>query len=163
MKIMVFILGVVLFAPTLAQTCNTHIIADTPTSRFIINEAQGTAVDKKTGLMWRRDLLSTGFPSQWKTALVNAQASSFAGYKDWRVPNLKELSSIVEASCSNPALNTAVFPGVTAYSPGIWSSTQKTGSGSAAGYAWVVDFSTGHTASYNKQADMYVLFVRGGQ
>src|SRR5262249_1452937 len=34
----------------------------------------------------------------------------FASFADWRLPNAKELRSIVEERCSNPSINTTVFP-----------------------------------------------------
>jgi hypothetical protein len=35
----------------------------------------------------------------WQAALQAAEGSSFAGYSDWRLPDIKELSSIVEQAC----------------------------------------------------------------
>ncbi|MDX1251015.1 MAG: DUF1566 domain-containing protein [Gammaproteobacteria bacterium] len=47
--------------------------------------------------------------------------SGFAGHKDWRLPTIGELSSIVERRCFAPAINQEVFP-MTPVS-GLWSAT----------------------------------------
>ena len=70
--------------------------------------------------------------------MKRARDSEFAGYTDWRLPNMKELLSIVAFDQSSPALNTTVFPGSTS---SFWSSTPKyvaTGNQS-----YVVDFTKG--------------------
>ena len=35
-----------------------------------------------------------------------------AGFDDWRVPEIDEMSSLVEADCKSPSINTLVFPGI---------------------------------------------------
>ncbi len=111
-----------------AQTCQSTIVASTPTSDFTDN-GDGTVTDSDTGLMWKRcsegkvwdwaGCAGAASPLTWLGALEwVAQVNStggFAGYTDWRVPNVKELNSIMEEQCNYPALNTQVFP-----SPGDW-------------------------------------------
>lgn len=107
---------------TSAQECNTSLPLSTPDSRFTLNN-NGTAIDSVTGLEWARcavgqnlggsldDLQCFNTPSlveSWDSAVYEAQISSFAGHNDWRLPNIKELYSIVETACY-PALNTNVF------------------------------------------------------
>ncbi len=126
-----------------AQTCNDNINATTPLHRFTIN-GDGTATDTRTGLRWMRcpvgyqldnkgtaqlsdDVCELQDTAQfnWQEALQAADdlnlSGGFAGFSDWRVPNIKVLASIVEYKCFGPALNLAVFPDVLAER--YWSST----------------------------------------
>jgi len=109
---------------------NTSVPESTPTANFTIN-ADGTVTAPMTGLMWKRCLegqtlsagACTGAPTiyVWTDALAAARASTFAGHDDWRLPNAKELFSIVEDRCGAPALNADLFPLSAIY--GVWSST----------------------------------------
>jgi hypothetical protein len=116
------------------QVCNDRINQTAPASRFTDN-GNGTVTDRRTGLMWQRCMVGFTFsdngtpanladdscaPSAtitflWQQALQdvvdsNAQGG-FAGFTDWRLPNVKELISIVEHQCANPAVNETIFPG----------------------------------------------------
>lgn len=62
-------------------------------NEFVDNK-DGTITDGATGLMWAKQ--DSGKAMDWKDALAYAQASSLAGHHDWRVPNAKELQSIVD-------------------------------------------------------------------
>ena len=125
----------------------------TPTDRFQIH-ANGTVTDKKTNLMWKRCLegmsgsscTGSSFYGHWEQALQLSD-SSYAGYNDWRVPNIKELQSIVEEQYHSPALNTAIFPSG-AY---LGSHPRKTWSSSPGGisnHALGVSFEFGLIKSY---------------
>lgn len=63
-----------------------------------VNNNNGTITDKATGLMWAT--ADNGKGVEWKDALVYAKNSKLAGYSDWRLPNVKELQSIVDYSYS---------------------------------------------------------------
>jgi hypothetical protein len=53
---------------------------------------------------------------------INAlNAANFGGYSDWRLPNIKELSSIFDFGQVNPSIDTAYFPDMIA--DYYWSST----------------------------------------
>ncbi|MFI3331504.1 MAG: DUF1566 domain-containing protein [Rikenellaceae bacterium] len=54
----------------------------------------GTISDSATGLMWSKD--DNGKGVEWAQALSYAESSTLAGYSDWRLPNVKELQSIVD-------------------------------------------------------------------
>jgi hypothetical protein len=158
-----------LFALTLlpvvvsAQTCQTASIpATTPTSRFTVNN-NGTLSDSKTGLMWKKcsegqsgtDCSVGGAAAYtWQLALQQAQTvnngGGFAGYSDWRVPNVKELLSIVEEQCVEPSINLTVFPN--APSNRFWSSSPYAG---YSYYAWFVYFDYGYSVSNNSKGNYY--------
>jgi len=79
----------------------------------------GTVTDNSTGLMWQQR--EGGFMN-WDFALNYCEDSNEAGYLDWRLPNIKELESIVDVTKStDPAIDTAFFP--SANSGYYWSST----------------------------------------
>ncbi len=91
----------------------------------------------------------------------------FAGYRDWRVPNVKELQSIVDydrfSRAVHPAFNTDCSEGCTDCSctnPGsYWSSTTDP---QYPQHAWVVDFSKGFVLNKFKEHNGYVRAVRSG-
>lgn len=146
--------------------CDANIQATTPDERFIIDAANGLVTDKVTGLVWQRCSLGqtgsncSGASSTytWETALQAAEDSNFAGYNDWRLPNAKELASIVERKCTIPAINTTVFPATVP--SGYRSSSPDAGND---GKAWCVDFYRGNDYNASKNLSYYVRLVRGGQ
>ena len=61
------------------------------------NNGDGTITDHATGLMWSQSDSSSGM--NWEEALSWVQAKNLAnnlGHNDWRLPNAKELQSIVD-------------------------------------------------------------------
>ncbi len=59
-----------------------------------INNGDGTITDWATGLMWQQS--DDGTVRNWKEALAYAENLTLANYSDWRLPNAKELQSIVD-------------------------------------------------------------------
>ena len=153
----------------LAQTCRTEAEAPstTPDSRFTDNN-NGTISDNGTGLMWQKCQLglsdsncSTGSATihNWQQALDEAQNNTVAGYSDWRLPNHKELLSIVELRCYNPSINTNYFPN-TSSSTNFWSASPHA---NFTEYAWSVYFVSGNSYFSNRYSNLYVRYVRFGQ
>ncbi|MHC4932818.1 MAG: Lcl C-terminal domain-containing protein [Planctomycetota bacterium] len=64
-------------------------------NRFVDNK-DGTVSDLATGLMWVRS--DSGKPMNWRQALAYCERLGLAGHRDWRLPNIKELQSIVDYS-----------------------------------------------------------------
>lgn len=60
---------------------------------FVDNQ-DGTITDNATGLMWQQ--ADDGNTRDWENALYDAENLTLAGYSDWRLPNAKELQSIVD-------------------------------------------------------------------
>ena len=73
------------------------------------DNGNGTISDKATGLMWMQNDNQKGI--LWQEALNYAENYEFAGYSDWRLPNVKELQSIVDYSRSpNTSDSAAIDP-----------------------------------------------------
>jgi hypothetical protein len=66
-------------------------------NKFVDNK-DGTVTDLATGLMWQK--ADSGRGMDWETALKYAENLTLGGHDDWRLPNAKELQSIVDYSRS---------------------------------------------------------------
>lgn len=66
-----------------------------------MDNGDGTISDFSTGLMWTQD--DNGEGVDWENALQYAEDSEYGGYSDWRLPNVKELQSIVDYGYSPSA------------------------------------------------------------
>jgi hypothetical protein len=143
---------------------NASLAQSTPTAAFA-NNGDGTVTHSLTGLTWKRcaqgqsgAACATGAAATltWSAALAAAVADTTGGFTDWRLPNMKELDSIVELCGWGPAINQEVFP-ATPISK-FHSGTTDTNSG---GFDWVTDFNTGGVVFDFKSDTVYVRLVRG--
>jgi hypothetical protein len=122
-------------------------------------------VDNRTGLMWvTNPLTDAGFKGTqtWESALtsctVTLNGMAYAGYTDWRLPNVRELMSIVDyGKASPPRISATAFP-ATLFND-YWTSATN---GAATLNKWYVDFSVGVVNNGLKTASIYVRCVRGG-
>lgn len=151
---------------SVAQTCSPNIIADAPDSRYNVN-ADGTVVDKKTTLTWMRCALGQNWENSicagsaqihlWTSALQAAESAVFAGKNDWRLPNQKELQTLVENRCYDPAINLTAFPNTAGGWTVYWSSSPVAYLSDS---AWAVSFYYG-SGNWNLKNDYgYVRLVR---
>ncbi|MCX6895223.1 MAG: DUF1566 domain-containing protein [Verrucomicrobia bacterium] len=84
------------------------------TNNFV-NNGDGTITDLATCLMWSQ--ADSGAGMNWSNALVWVQArnaTNHLGYSDWRLPNTKELQSILDytrspATTASAAINPNFF------------------------------------------------------
>lgn len=67
----------------------------------------GTITDNATGLMWMQN--DDGSGMLWEDALTYAENFSYAGYSDWRLPDVKELQSILDYSRSPETTSSAAI------------------------------------------------------
>lgn len=133
-----------------ADCTNDRMPPSTDESVDFVTNSNGTLIDQTTDLMWMRCAVGqtwsdatascSGNATQvsWDKALLAAKSNSFAGFSDWRLPNINELRSIVEDCRTEPAINRQLFPNA----PGLkfWSSSTYVGS---PGNSWVIDFGLG--------------------
>jgi len=168
---MLLALSIVLFAaPVLAQTCPGAIIPTAPDNRYQDN-ADGTVTDLYTGLMWQQCSIGqsgsgctsgTATDFTWNLALQQGDTlnsgGGFAGYTDWRLPNVKELESLTEDACYSPVINVTLFPNTVNLN--YWSSSPYA---NLSNYAWYVNFGYGNSSLIYRSNGYYVRLVRSGQ
>jgi hypothetical protein len=136
-----------------------------PGPRFTDN-LDGTVTDKLTGLIWLKDANCYGQVS-WYTAITYTLTLNSGGCGlsdgssegDWRMPNLRELHSLVAYGRYGPALPSG-HPFTDVQSDTYWSST--TGAINTI-HAWYVRLTDGYVYADNKTFTLYIWPVRGGQ
>ena len=120
-------------------------------TRFLDNK-NGTTTDQLTGLIWQQVPTDS---MTWEQALIAAEALSLGGSSLWRMPNIKELQSISEATIYNPSINKTYFSGIsTAW---YWSSTSLANQSTR---AWYLDNQFGITTQALKTNKLRLLAVR---
>lgn len=119
-----------------------------------------TVLDAKTGLSWMRQADLTGKAVTWQQALdavrqLNQQRPG--AFNDWRLPNIRELESLVDLSCHSPAVRAAgCFESIQLF---YWSSTTSVYEPS---YAWTLYARDGYLGvGYKPDAQFHVWPVRG--
>lgn len=154
---------------TLACTAGTVLdgVAESTPNTDFVDGGNGTVIHLKTGLIWKRclegqdwvDNACVGEPyrATWSEALqISAYTGGYAGTNDWRVPNRKELESIVEYCGHSPAINLSQFPPTPAAR--FWSSTSAA---ETPDLAWDVYFSDGFSGLSRKSGTAsYLRLVR---
>ncbi|MGQ1785131.1 Lcl C-terminal domain-containing protein [Saccharicrinis sp. GN24d3] len=88
-----------------------------------VDNGDGTVTDQATGLIWQQT--DDGNTYDWVEALALASESEVAGYTDWRLPNTKELQSIVDYEKTTfPAIDETYFS-CTDSDSWFWTSTTQ--------------------------------------
>ena len=153
------------------------------------DNGDGTVTDVKTGLQWMhcslgqtwRDGTCVGEAEKydWRAALDAAKAlnrqGGYAGYRDWRVPTIEGLRTLVycssgqpktwndtgkscEGDYKRPTIDQSAFPNTQPI--WYWSASPYAPD---AGGAWSVVFNDGNDGAGGKGNDFAVRLVRGGQ
>jgi len=131
--------------------------------RFIASTVNGDDIiyDRATGLTWAADGDEVGCNNgggiTWAAAISYANGLDFASETDWRVPNYKELLSIMECVGATPLID----PLFTNTKNGMyWSSTTNSIDDTL---AYAPYFTSGNVASPSKTVPhTYLRCVRGG-
>jgi hypothetical protein len=71
------------------------------------DNGDSTITDNATGLMWMKD--DSGVGMNWEDALRHAENLEYAGYSDWRLPDVKELQSILDYTRSPSTTSSAAI------------------------------------------------------
>jgi hypothetical protein len=142
------------------------------------DNGDGTVTDNASGLVWEKlsddgSIHDKDNTFTWTTAVTTKistlNTGSFAGFSDWRLPNLNELETLRNLGAASPAtfsaFNSACAPACTVTTCSCtlpdahWSSSTSVGTPSL---AWGVDFVDGTAATGGKATSLLVRAVRGG-
>lgn len=138
-------------------------------SRFTVGEGVESEciTDNLTGLMWPKNG-NLFFPSFWSNALSavdnmnktsGANAYGLCGYKDWHLPTVNELASLINYGEKDPAawLNNSEQGFINVLAGPYWSSTSYAPN---IDLAWYVGLVTGDVSTQHKGVKQYFLPVR---
>jgi hypothetical protein len=111
---------------------NASAVATSPSFTIAVD---GTVVDARSKLVWQRDAEANGLA--WADAKAYCETLPLAG-GGFRLPNMKELQTLVDEGAVDPAVDLDAFPG--APSESFWTATPLAG---GATEAWFVNFYNG--------------------
>ncbi|MCP5522882.1 MAG: DUF1566 domain-containing protein [Verrucomicrobiales bacterium] len=115
-----------------------------------VDNGNGTVTDHATGLTWQK--ADSGQGMNWQAALAYAENLNLGGHDDWRLPNAKELQSIVDYSRSPDTTQSPAIDPILECS----SITNEDGKGDY-GHYWT---STTHVSPRGANRAVYVAFGR---
>ena len=115
-----------------------------------VDNGDGTVTDRSTGLMWQQ--ADSGEGMNWRYALAYAEGLTLGSHSDWRLPNAKELQSIVDYTRSPDTTGSAAIDPVFGCTPII-------NEGGQSDYAWYWT-STTHVDGPANWGACYVAFGR---
>ncbi|EJF07495.1 Protein of unknown function (DUF1566) [Thiovulum sp. ES] len=106
--------------------------------------------DFRTDLMWQRE--SSSNTMNWKSAIQYCENLSLGGYRDWRLPHIDELKSIVNYNAYKPATFNRFKLKTTDWH---WAITKYNNSSS-----WIVNFNGGDDGWDRQADDSFAVCVR---
>jgi len=123
-----------------------------------LDNGDGTITDLATGLMWPKDATGAGCYNgatrTWVQAIAFCEELDFAEHDDWRLPNVKELQTIIDYSRKSPCID-PIFLNTVASA--YWSGTTYLGNTDFAWYWW---FANGNLSNGLKAGGARVMPVR---
>jgi hypothetical protein len=129
-----------------------------PIPRFTVQADTNCVMDNLTGLVWARNA-NMGGVMAWSNAIIYCETLNYGGQTDWRLPNVRELHSLVDFGEYSPTLPSGhPFGGV--QSGFYWSSSSYAYN---TGHAWYVGLGFGNVGAGTNATTLYVWPVRGGR
>lgn len=169
--------GIILSLPVYSQICEPSLTTQNISEEnFTFDDISGTILDTVTTLRWARcawgqewnadKKTCEQFPIKlnWQEALKTANELVY-GSNQWRLPDIKELMSIIDFQCFAPPLNATMFPQApTSVDNGLWSATPvQTDPVSAADVKiWFIDMGEGKVKKRLWNQTNFVFFVSEG-
>ena len=164
------IIALMLSWSLLAQAAENPINDDWSNSRYHVH-GDGTVTDTVTGLMWMQCSMGQDYDYDagncnssaaassysWHEALEAAEAHSLADHTDWRLPNIRELASLVARDGAEPAINNAIF---SATSANYWSASLAAADSNQ---AWLINFTIGNDLTGDHGDANHIRLVRSSK
>jgi len=124
-----------------------------PSYTFTESTIEGKIIvtDTITELIWTKETISG---KTWKSALSYCENLSYAGYADWRLPNINELKTLLDHNIKDRPYSS--FPGIT--ESRFWSSSAF--ENTSATTAWTIYTISGATIMYDKTNQISTKCVR---
>ncbi len=129
-----------------------------PAARFELRE--DIVLDRLTGLEWTQNASLAEFPLRWQEALdhvAGMNSGKAFGHSDWRMPNRRELRSLMSHQTKKPALPEG-HPFTNVFLGWYWTSTTAAINPS---YAWYVHMEGARMFYGNKEQFSLLWPVRG--
>jgi hypothetical protein len=161
-----------LSASSAGANCRISDLYQTASPERFVKSDDATVTDNVTGLMWQLCILGLSGDNcgdgaarflTWSDALSAATASNAANFDDWRIPNIKELASLIEYACTAPAMDQTLFPNTGISRPDsdeisyiVWSATPYYDSA----LIRYIDFSNASDNALNRDTRQLVRLVR---
>ncbi len=117
----------------------------------LVDNGNDTVTDQATGLMWQQADNSSGL--EWPEALASCENAATGNHMDWRLPNAKELHSIVDYTRSPDTTGSAALDAV-------FSATGFTNEAGEADYGFYWTSSTHKTSNGHGENAVYISFGR---
>jgi hypothetical protein len=147
------LLGLFAASPSPAQSVYSYSADGNGTANALVT-------DSKTGLIWQRCSAGQSFAGGTCSGTANSytheQALAYAKTQTgWRLPSVKELSSLVDGSFIGPAINGTVFPATPSFY--VWASSPYASDPTS---AWAVLFAEGSVSAISRVNTAHVRLVR---
>jgi hypothetical protein len=153
--LLIIVPSLVVASSAAQAVCDANLTATPSASHFVI--ADETVYDQTTRLTWMRCSYGQTFRRgggcdgdvrrmDWDAAM----ALRVPGDSAWRLPTKDELDTIVESTCTKPAIDEGVFPGTALMA--YWTSTP-----SGPSYAWHINFRWGISAWQYLRRNQYAV------
>ncbi len=136
-----------------------------PGPRFTVrtNGTDQVVTDALTGLIWVRAphaLPGNAGQTNWTSAMDFCNSLTYEGQDDWRLPNLREMHSLIDYSVFGDVMLPSGHPFIGIWYGMYWTSTDYLDSPFF--YAFAVATNVGEVKTFTETVKLFVWPVRGG-
>ncbi len=139
--------------------CEAGKPTQNPSSQYVVNGA--TVYDTESHLTWQRcsagQLWQEGQGCVGTVKGLPRLQAELLEEDGWRLPTIDELATLVSPTCTRPATNEDVFPGMDLHSLNYWSKTAP-----REAFLNYVNFETGRVSTDADEEPYAVRLVRSG-